>query len=113
MYSVMHVMKNVPHPGEVFWELLPFNREVVHEPEGLLSIWLGHIMVLQMQHESTECKSDAFTMHAGLQQCIGGSALMVSGHYALQKAQDARLLQYLYCSIAAAAFLLLLLWHCC
>lgn len=62
----------------------------MHEPEGLLSIWLGDIVVLQMQHESTECKNDAFGMCAGHQQCMGGSPLMVSRHYALQKAQDAR-----------------------
>ncbi len=88
IYNVTYVMQNVHHPGKVFWELPPFNREIVHQPEGLLSIWLGDIMVLQMQHESIECAHDGFIMHAGLQQCMGGSALIAFvEHSARQKAQ--------------------------
>ena len=101
----MHVMKNVPHPGEVFWELLPFNREVVHQPEGLLSIWPGDIMVLQMQHESIECRSDDFTMHAGLQQC------MDSWYQGIMHCRKLKMPGC--CSICTAALQLLRSSYCC
>ena len=35
------------HSAKIFWKLLAFHREVVHQAKGLLGVRLGHIMILQ------------------------------------------------------------------